>query len=308
MLPPFSQGAHTKWPCLIFLYIEKQLEAPSDTVRRKDCTHGTAELWRYLLGKQTPRLLLCVLRHRGNDGPPLPGDLGLLHATQAQEIHTSVQKSHESKLATRKFNSRLRLSALPDWCYRYYWFYCRSIEVSSRVMRKMRWAGASHSGIGWRYSPRRHPLGRGAGLGGGRCGSGPFSGTPQPHSQAVRWPFAAPDSRKTWEDLNYWWILINLFFIVLFKPEDILNSCFGDFVFPALPWRNTPSFIQSAKHKREKKNNRKCNKSVIKWKAVIWLGCMFSKIENKLADLHNFLFSVSQRSEWYMGEKKKEKT
>lgn len=168
-------------------------------------------------------------------------------------------------------------------------------------MRKMRWAGAKHSGIGWGYSPRRHPLGRGAGLGGGRCGSGPFSGTPQPHSRAVRWSLAAPDRRKTREDLNYWWILI--------KPEDILISCLGDFVFPALLRRNTPSFIHSqkwlAKHKREKKNDRRCNKSVIKWKPVIWLGCVYSKAENKLADLHNFLFSVSQRSEWYMGGKKK---
>lgn len=178
-----------------------------ERLHTRDCWVMTVPLWQ--TDSSPPSLRSEAPRERrsssaGRSGTPA-------HDTGTRNTHTRVQKWHESRLATRKFNSRLRLSALPDWCYRYYWFYCRSIEVSSRVMRKMRWAGASHSGIGWRYSPRRHPLGRGAGLGGGRCGSGPFSGTPQPHSQAVRWPLAAPDSRKTWEDLNYWWILINLF-------------------------------------------------------------------------------------------------
>lgn len=143
-----------------------------------------SEFW----GTEGTTVLLC---REIWDSCPHPG------TTHAQEIHIIVQKLHKSKLGPLKFNSRSCLWTLPDWYYHYYWFYCRYVEVSSRVvscflgcsciqMRRTRWARASHSGIGWRYSPRRHPLGRGAGLGGGRCGSGPFSGTPQPHSRAVR--------------------------------------------------------------------------------------------------------------------------
>lgn len=85
-----------KWPRSIYLYVEKQLEAPLDVVWRKDCTHGTAELWLYLFGKPTPCLLLWVLRHRGNNGPPLPGDLGLLPAprddTRTRNTHNCPKK------------------------------------------------------------------------------------------------------------------------------------------------------------------------------------------------------------------------
>lgn len=53
--------------------------AMSHTKRRPSYTRGTAGLW-YLFGKQTPGLPLGVLRHRENNSPSLPGDLGLLHA------------------------------------------------------------------------------------------------------------------------------------------------------------------------------------------------------------------------------------
>lgn len=109
---------------------------------RKDCTHGTAELWRYLFGKQTPRLLLCVLRHRGNNGPPLPGDLGLLAAprddTRTRNTH-KCPKMHKSKLVTLRFNSRLCLWALPDWYYHYYWFLLQVCWAASWAAAASRW-------------------------------------------------------------------------------------------------------------------------------------------------------------------------
>lgn len=42
-------------------------------------------------------------------------------------------------------------------------------------------------------SPRHRRQGRAAGLCGGRCGSGPFSETPQLHSPVVQWSLAAPE-------------------------------------------------------------------------------------------------------------------
>lgn len=59
----------------LFLDLDKRLDAAAASSA-------------YLFSKQTPGLLLGVLRNRRNDGPPLPGDLGLLHPGKHSNTQT----------------------------------------------------------------------------------------------------------------------------------------------------------------------------------------------------------------------------
>lgn len=62
---------------------------------------GFAGLY-YLFGKQAPGLPLGILGHRGNDRPPLTGDLGLL---QAHRACLPKRFEHDSSISSHKMGA-----------------------------------------------------------------------------------------------------------------------------------------------------------------------------------------------------------
>lgn len=163
-------------------------------------------------------------------------------------------------------------------------------------MWKMFWD--SHGWIGWTYSPRRRPMGRGAGLGGGHCGSEPFSGTPRPHSRVVQWSLAAPEcrgkmrrpqilidsdkpflflwSRKYFEFL-FWWLCLHYGSV---RKHIILKE-------------HIPFFQNNVKDKGEGKKWKLEQISYEIKKSVVRLCYVYAKIESRLAKM-NFKTSCFQ--------------